>query len=220
MRSHLFDAAAAFAIFATMAGGSAAAEPGDDGTGWSLVRLDVDVYPDFKNKTARVHGREELQLDSDVSSGPTLRLGHDLTPLNDHAEFMRFDRIDAGPRADSQLNLPGEKRGIVLAAVRYKTAKHKGARITLEFDAEDVSPSFEFVVTDKVAFGADGTGWYPRPILAVDAAWPATIESAPGVTRIHLPDGWSSLSTGRFAGRVREKQGIVETWRKEAQLAR
>jgi hypothetical protein len=220
MSSCISGAAGACLVASLLAGPSFAATPADDGSGWSLVKLDVDVYPDFKNKLARVHGREELRLDAGSSLGPTLRLGHDLTPLNKHDEFMRFDRLEAGSGADVQMNLPGDKRGIVLASVRYKIARRRGARIALEFDAEEVAPSFEFVVTDKMAFGADGTGWYPRPILAAGLPWSATIESAAGVTRIHLPDGWSSLATGSFAGRAREKDGIVETWRKEAQLPR
>jgi hypothetical protein len=56
--------------------------------------------------------------------------------------------------------------------------------------------------------------------LATGAPWSDVVESAPGVTRVHVPRGWRSLATGRFAGAQAEGDGVVETWRKERQLRR
>jgi hypothetical protein len=197
--------------------------PDATGAHWSLKQLDVDVYPDFAGRHIRVHGREVLQLDGKPSLGPTLRLGHDLTPfVRNPAEhqFMRYTQIDAGSDAAIQMNRPGEAPGVVLADVRFRQARQTGDTITLSFDAEDIEQSFEFVITSTVAFGADKTGWYPRPTLAAGEPWSSTLESAAGVTRLHLPDGWSSLATGDFVGREREQNGVVETWRKDRELRR
>ena len=192
--------------------------PDSSGNGWTAVRSDLDVYPDFAAKTVHVHGRLRLKLDISSSMGPSLRLGHDLTPfVRNPTSFMEFASANA-PDADVRLNRAGDKPGIVFADVRFPNARSRGSEVVVEYDAKMVNPSFEFVITDSVAMGADDMGWYARAAAA--GAWVPTIDPTPGITRVHVPDRWFSLATGAFVSRVRENDGWVESWRQNISRAR
>jgi hypothetical protein len=212
------------AIAAAVSGGSMTLiddSPAADttGGGWTATRSNIDVYPDFANRTVRVHGRLTLRLDSGNSLGPTLRLGHDLAPFfRTQSNFMRFASVTASG-ATARLNRAGDKRGIVLADIRFPHAKTRGSEIDVTYDVIMVKPSFEFVITDGVAMGADGMGWYARPILAT-GTWSATIDPTPGITRVHMPDGWHSVATGAFMSRTKERGGWVESWQQNITRAR
>lgn len=187
---------------------------------WVPTHLDLDVYPDFQKRTITIEGDLQLKLSRGSSNGPTLRLGHDLAPYNKHTEFMRFTSVQA-KGALALTNIATAERGVLQADVRFAEPKPQGATIVVKFSAISVENSFEFVVTDQVAMGADATGWYARPIQPAGASWPAKLDSTPGLTRIHMPLGWRSLATGAFVSSNREKGGgLVETWLQNTQRAR
>ena len=180
--------------------------------------MDIDVFPNFATKTIHVKGRIRLKLLDVESSGPTLRLGHDLTPFFvKPTEFMRFDAISADD-AKVEMNKPTDRPGIVLANLRFAKPRRPGDIVVVNFDVELVKRSFEFVVTDKVAMGADLSGWYPRPVA--DGEWHPEVDPTPGLTRIHMPDGWRSVASGAFLSRDRDGAGWVETWRQDTARSR
>ena len=192
----------------------------DKAVSWVPTHLDLDVYPDFQKRTVRVQGLVRLRLSGESSSGPTFRLGHDLAPYNKHPEFMRFTTVEA---ADASIvtNTATAERGVIEAEVRFAKPKRPGDEIVVKFGAISIENSFEFVITDKVAMGADATGWYARPTQSAGASWEAKLDSTPGLTRIHMPTGWRSLATGAFVSASRETGGgLVETWRQNTQRAR
>jgi hypothetical protein len=192
----------------------------DKDVSWVPMHLDLDVYPDFQKRTVSVRGLLKLKLSGKSSNGPTLRLGHDLAPYNKHLEFMRFSTVSAAG-ASIVTNIGTAERGVVQAEVRFAKPKRLGDEIVVRFGAISIENSFEFVVTDKVAIGADATGWYARPIPSANASWQSNLDSTPGLTRIHMPTGWRSLATGAFVSASREKGGgLVETWRQNTQRAR
>ena len=187
---------------------------------WVPVHLDLDVYPDFKKRTVTVAGILKLKLSGASSNGPTLRLGHDLAPYNKNPEFMRFTTVSAAG-ASIVTNIGTAERGVVQAEVRFAKPKRGGEEIVVKFGAISIENSFEFVITDKVAIGADATGWYARPIQAEGTPWESKLDATPGLTRIHMPTGWRSLATGAFVSVQSENGGgLVETWRQNTQRAR
>jgi Peptidase family M1 domain len=192
----------------------------DKAVSWVPVHLDLDVYPDFQKRSLSVAGLLKLKLLGGSSNGPTLRLGHDLTPYNKHPEFMRFTAVSAAG-ASIITNVGTAKRGVVQAEVRFAKPKRAGDAIVVKFGAISIENSFEFVITDKVAIGADATGWYARPIQAEGTPWESKLDATPGLTRIHMPTGWRSLATGAFVSAQSENGGgRVESWRQNTQRAR
>ena len=197
------------------------AQSTSDRTGlWVPLHLDLDVYPDFQKRTVTVAGLLKLKLSGGSSNGPTLRLGHNLAPYNKHPEFMQFTTVSAAG-ASIVTNIGTAERGVVQAEVRFEKPKLAGDEIAVKFEAISIENSFEFVITDRVAIGADATGWYARPIQSEGTSWDSKLDATPGLTRIHMPAGWHSLATGAFVSAHSENGGgLVEAWRQNTQRAR
>ncbi len=188
--------------------------------GWEETRLDLDVHPDLVHQTIRITGELVLSHTGADTTGPSLRLGHDLTPFfRTPTEFMRFVRIDV-PNGRAILNRRGTEPGIVWADIHFNDGKLPPGPLALSFEVELLQPSFEFVVTHDVAMGSGGVGWYPRLVPDPVGDWSSGIDSTPGVTRLHVPDGWSTIASGTFEGRQRSDGGFTESWRQDTHNAR
>ncbi len=212
-------------LFTSMDAPASANAADETGAHWTMTRLDVDVYPDFVQHGLRVTGEARLRLEGvDSSFGPTLRLGHDLTPYNDNPDFMTYAALRASGQPVVTLNRPGSTRGIQLADIRYAQPKRRGEQITVHFEVRMTHPSFTAVIADRVAVASAGTGWYPTPVPppgadAMREGSDATDDPSRGVTRVHLPRGYSSFSTGVLSAR-REGRETIEIWRKDGPRTR
>jgi hypothetical protein len=75
-------------------------------------------------RAKRSRPRQALVI-GESSSGPRLRLGHDVAPLNKHPEFMRFTTVSADD-ASTVINIPTAERGVVQSEVRFAKPKQPG----------------------------------------------------------------------------------------------
>jgi hypothetical protein len=161
-----------------------------EGSGWTLVRLDLDVTVRPSARRLRFAGRARLRLDGDSSAGPALS-------LNTRAPSLRFTG-GAAAGATARLNdtLPGDS-AVRLLRLRLPKMAHRGAELEATFDYEMVGPSSQLLVTDSIALASWVENWYPTPVT--EHGYTQTAASAPGVTRFRLPRGWRAVSNGRPA---------------------
>jgi hypothetical protein len=187
--------------------------------GWETVRNDIDIYPNFKTKSVTVRGTIVVRRTGAPSDDLTLHLGHDLTPyFKAPAGFAHFERVSSAG-GETKLNQPGDKPGIMLATIHFRIAPPLGQKLTIPYKVEIDHNSFTFVITDRLAMGAGGTGWYPR-VLNTGSDLDSGIDPTPGLIRIHLPSVLRSLASGTYIGRTRDKRESVDTWRHDVPLAR
>ncbi len=185
----------------------------DTGVGWRMVSLDLDLEFDPAGGKMQGRGTAVLELENESSFGPTVG-------MNARAALMRFTSVEAQPPADVRINetfpaLPNAR----VALVRYPQALAKGARVTLAFVWESEGRDAQFAVTDGAAIASWTEGWYPVPAPSPDSSL-ATLSSAPGRTRFHLPAGWNSVSNGTQLGTHDESGGTVEEWAVPPGIAR
>lgn len=166
------------------------APPADsvEGSGWTLVRLDLDVTVCPSQRLLRFAGRARLRLERDSSAGPALS-------LNTRGPHLRFTRA-AVPGASVRLNdtLPGDS-AVRLLRVRLDRPAGRGAEVEATFDYEMGGPSSQLLVGDSVALASWVENWYPTPVT--EDGYTQTAAAAPGTTRFHLPAGWRAVSNGR-----------------------
>ena len=174
------------------------------GSGWTLVRLDLDVTVRPSERQLRFAGRARLRLDSDSSTGPALS-------LNTRGPRLRFTRAAAAGAA-VQLNetVPGDS-AVRLLRIRLQRPARRGAEIETTFDYEMVEPSSQLLVGDSIALASWVENWYPTPVTP--DGYTQTAASAPGVTRFHLPPGWRAVSNGR-------PETTPDTWTSTRPVAR
>jgi hypothetical protein len=177
-----------------LAGVSIAARSNDDGTGWSLhdVVLDVVAHPD--SGTLRVSGQLSALAPEGGSFGPTLTLAPDA---------MRFDSV-AADGASVSYSITHDS-----ARVRFAQPMRAGSVIAIRF----VLRAPRARLARSVAVGAEGAfaswfgNWYPW-LAAAKGQEPGM--RAPGVLRLAIPARWSGLATGR-----RVDTSLVGGWRGE-----
>lgn len=183
-------------MFLTAGAGSLAAlgmtallssSPTPAGSGWRLVRLDLDVTVLPAERAMRFAGRARLRLEGDSSSGPALS-------LNTRGPRLRFTRA-AAPGAQITLNdtLPGDS-AVRLLRIELPQPARRGAELQATFEYEMVEPSSQLLVGDSVALASWVENWYPTPVTG--DGYTQVAASAPGVTRFHLPPGWRAVSNG------------------------
>jgi hypothetical protein len=158
-----------------------------EGSGWKLVRLDLDVTVQRPERRLRFAGRARLRLERDSSSGPALS-------LNTRGPFLRFTRASA-PGASVSLNdsVPGDSAARLLR-IRLPRPARRGAEVEATLAYEMVGASSQLLVGDSVALASWVENWYPTPVT--EDGYTQAAASAPGVTRFHLPPGWRSVSNG------------------------
>ena len=159
-----------------------------EGSGWTLVRLDLDVTVRLPERRLRFAGRARLRLDADSSAGPALS-------LNTRGPHLRFTRAAAAGAA-VRLNdsVPGDS-AVRLLRIRLPATARRGEVVDATFDYEMAGPSSQLLVGDSIALASWVENWYPTPVTA--EGYTQTAASAPGVTRFHVPPGWRAVSNGR-----------------------
>jgi hypothetical protein len=182
-----------FCLAAACAALSLATMPPDtlEGSGWKLVRLDLDVTVHRPERRLRFAGRARLRLERDSSAGPALS-------LNTRGPFLRFTRATAAG-ATIYLNdtVPGDS-AVRLVRIRLPKPARRGTELEATLEYEMVGASSQLLVGDSVALASWVENWYPTPVT--EDGYSQSAASAPGVTRFHLPPGWRAVSNGSTRG--------------------
>jgi hypothetical protein len=172
-----------------------------EGSGWKLVRLDLDVTVQRPERRLRFAGRARLRLERDSSTGPALS-------LNSRGPFLRFTRA-AAPGATVSLNdtLPGDS-AVRLLRIRLPRPARRGAELEATLEYEMVGASSQLLVGDSVALASWVENWYPTPVT--EDGYTQSAASAPGVTRFHLPAGWRAVSNGSNRGAAHDTWTVTQ----------
>jgi hypothetical protein len=181
-----------------------------EGSGWKLVRLDLDVTISPAEPRLRFAGRARLRLERDSSAGPTLS-------LNTRRPSLRLTRA-AAAGASVSLNdtVPGDS-AVRLLRIRLPGIARRGAELEAAFEYEMVGTSVQLLAGDSIALASWVENWYPTPVT--EDGYTQTAASAPGVTRFHLPSGWRAVSNGTPAPRHSSTRA-VDTWTVTQPVAR
>jgi aminopeptidase N len=162
-----------------------------EGTGWKLVRLDLDVTVSPPERRLRFSGSARLRLEGDSSSGPALG-------LNTRAPQLRFTRAKAaGAKVRLNDTVPGDSAARLLR-LRLPRPAHRGDELETTFEYEMVRPGSQLLILDSIALASWVENWYPTPVT--EDGYTQTAASAPGTTRFHLPKGWLAVSNGTAEG--------------------
>jgi hypothetical protein len=182
-----------------------------EGTGWKLVRLDLDVTVLPAERRLHFAGRARLRLERDSSFGPVLG-------LNSRAPVLRLTHA-AVPGALVTLNetVPGDS-ALRLIRIRLPRRAVRGAEVMTSFEYEADGSSSQLLVGDSIALASWVENWYPAPVTL--NGYTQAAAAAPGVTRFHLPRGWRAVSNGRLSPRHPENKATIDAWVVEQPVAR
>jgi hypothetical protein len=202
----------AYAVAALTAGPASPSLPDSaDGTGWKLVRLDLDVTVLQGERRLRFAGRARLRLEDDTSSGPALG-------LNTRIAALRFVRAEAaGATIALNETVPGDS-ALRLLRIRLPRPALRGAELEASFEYEMDRSSSQLLIGDSVALASWVENWYPVP--RTPDGFTGAAAAAPGVTRFHLPRGWRAVSNGRLAAPPAVRASATDTWIVEQPVAR
>jgi len=233
----LIHAKCAMAVFAAAVlrplGAAALDTPFDNmGFGWSLTRLDLDVYlpaepvrpaqeggqthtrEPAKDVVLRVEGRAELVLEAEASAGPTVA-------MNAREKALRFTRVTGPASARVEINKDFFLYPVAtMADVRLDKQFRRGDSLEITFAYESTRNSSQLHVSPAIAVASWTEAWHPMPIERPDRASLSRLARSVGTTRIHMPKEWRSVSDGRFVGREENEDGAVETWQVAKPVAR
>lgn len=191
-----------------------------DGSGWTMVELDLDVWVLPGEQRMEMDGRLRLRLDAHESStGPNLLLSIGLTKsgeiplafqevLCEGAEIGPFTRV----RSES----------IREAEIRFPTPKRRGEEIRVSFFASSSATASQLIVEERFALASWTRGWHPYTNSTPNARFTfhAGLLAVPGRTTLHLPADWSGLVDGSLVERERRIDETVEVWSTPPGIAR
>ncbi|HET7463750.1 MAG TPA: hypothetical protein VFJ82_21020, partial [Longimicrobium sp.] len=178
--------------------------PATDGTGWEMVRLDVDVTVRRDGLRFEQTGTMVLRARTGPNAGPVLVLAHGA---------VGFVDVSAGG-AGVTVNDARDTARIVLAS-----PVAAGAEVTVRYRARSLVArgGRGFAVVPDGAFAAYGGNWYPWP-AARPGADPDV--AASGRVRLTVPSEWRTLSVGRLADSAAAGGARTETWLSRREIAR
>lgn len=195
---------------------SGAQDAAQVGTGWTYANLDLDVtiLPD-ENKID-VTGEARLRLEQESSFGPTL-------VINGRGELLRMLDLTSEPPASSIQfgeKIFDEYPNARATHVRFDEPFARGDEITVRFQYESIGQGSQFKATPTMAFASWTEAWHPVPVFDLEQVALSKALASTGISRIHMPAGWSSASEGELIAREDTDEGVTETWRIDAALAR
>ena len=127
-----------------------------EGSGWKMVRLDLDVTVRPRERRLRFSGRARLRLERDSSAGPALS-------LNTRGPFLRYTGASAaGASVRLNTTVPGDS-AVRLLRIRLPRPARRGAELETSFEYEMVGPSSQLLVGDSIAIASWVENWYPTP---------------------------------------------------------
>gem|GEM_PF-5130233 len=188
---------------------SCAARPADggtrDGTGWSLIRADLDVYVSFEQIT--VEARLRLRLDKiETSYGPTLSLN------TGRGAIMQFDEVRSEGSAQIEWNIEDSNYPTRrLTHIRFDEALAQGAELEVRIRSSSIDEINQFSIAEDIVLASWVVSWYPIPIRTTNEGL-GERGRAPGSMQMHLPPGWRSVTNGALVHRDEQENRVVETW--------
>ncbi|HEU4562644.1 MAG TPA: serine hydrolase [Longimicrobium sp.] len=181
-----------------------ASPPVANGTGWEMVRLDVDVTVLRDSARFEQQGTIVLRARNALNDGPTLVLARGAVAFVDaSAPGARVTINDAKDTARIILSAPAAADDEVTVRYRARTLVARGGR--------------GFAVVPSGAFASYGANWYPWP-AADSGAVPD--QAASGRVRLTVPAAWRTLSTGRLVDSTAVDGLRTETWESRREIAR
>ena len=174
----------------------------DDGTGWSLAAIELDVVAHPDSQTLRVTGRLTCVAPAGGSRGPDLVLARD---------GMRFESVQA-----DDVSLDRSAAGDSVR-VRFARVVPAGETRTIRFVLRAPHPR----LARAVAVGPEGAfaswygNWYPW-LAATKGAEPAL--RASGSMTLTIPASWSGLATGRLVDSSSANGVRRERWESQRAL--
>ncbi len=198
----------------------APADPNPDGSGWSMVWLDLDVWVLPEEERMELEGAVQLRLDQhDSSWGPNLLLNIDLTDSGD--PVMAFEEVEC-PSSKVEIESALRSGSIRQTTIRFAEPKLRGEEVLVEFAAGSQGMASQLVVRDVGALASWTSAWHPftnstsKPRFRFEAG---TLH-APGRTRLHLPADWIGIVDGALRERHRSATETVEEWETPKGIAR
>jgi len=168
----------------------------EDGTGWSLDRVTLDVVALPDSGTLRVSGQLSATAPAEGSPGPDLVLAPD---------GMRFEAVDA---AGATATFSATRDS---ARVRFADRVPGGRAVEIRFTMRAARAR----IARSVAIGAEGAfaswygNWYPW-LAAAKGREPGL--RAPGALTLTIPSAWSGLATGRLVDSTSADGSRRERW--------
>jgi len=193
------------AVFAcaVLAGGDVfAGSPSEDGIGWTVTRLDLEVRVYNDEPSMTMGGTLQVRLDHDRSFGPSFR-------INSLQSGVRWISLEAPGKNKVELN---DRSGTAsLAHARFKRPFAKGDELELTFELEMKKGASQLMARRDIAMASWVHAWYPHTKQRGNTYTAGTM-SVPGTTTFRLPAGWIALSDGKLVRRSAGERETVEVW--------
>ncbi len=194
--------------------------PNQDGSGWTMVELDLEIWVLPHERRFEMDGSVRLRLDAHESSaGPNLLLNIGLT---DSGEIpLAFHEVSC-PEAEIGPIDKVRSESIREAEIRFEPPKSKGDEVLVSFFASSSATASQLIVEPRLALASWTRGWHPytnrtpNPLFTFRSG----LLGAPGRTTLHLPADWIGLVDGTLVERNRSEGETVEVWRTPAGVAR
>jgi hypothetical protein len=196
----ILRAAVACAVLAAGCGVAVAAS--QDGTGWTVTRLDLEVRVSQEEPAMSVGGTLRARLDAGRSFGPSFR-------VNANDSGIRWLSLEAPGAKKADLNDQGV--GGTLAHVRFEEAFVTGDELEVSFELEMETGASQLMAREDIALASWIHAWYPNARQDGKRLTARTM-SVPGTTTFHLPAGWIAISDGKLIRREVGEQEAVEVW--------
>jgi aminopeptidase N len=190
-----FSLGVALVIWATVAAGPAPERSA--AAQWSMTRLDLDLVIDTAAQRLEGEAEIHLRLEDRRASSLTLTIG----------EASKILEVTGVAGVAASIDDAGSEAVVAVGA------HQAGDSAVLHVRFVNRGQSFQLVVSGQGALASWARGWYPVPENAG--------ARAPGITRLHIPAGWSGLANGALVDSTSEEDGVrVETWRSDVPVAR
>ncbi len=200
--------------------GATSAGQSTNGAGWTVTRIDLDVYVRPDEQRLQCDGAVHLRLDHlEHSNGPTLYLNFKLTDAGDPALGFTDVECDGAEVDIGQLTNATTDR----AFVRFEQPKSRGDEIEVRFSTASAGRASHLIVHEQMAIASWVTGWLPfaKEIpTAAALSFNAGVAQAPGRTRLHLPPTWIGILDGTLVERRQTDSETVEIWETPEGVAR
>ena len=186
----------------------------DDGSGWQIKQLDLDVTLLPEQSRMDVQGTMELELLNKRSFGPTIA-------VNSKKPNMNFKYVEADEADSIEINQTIADRDSVRAAhIRFSKAFAQGERLKIKFACESEGDSSQFGINTQAAIASWVDAWHPVPWFNPDESSLSSQAKSVGTITLHMPAGWRGVCEGNLVSRDKVDDSVVEKWRCDTAVAR
>ena len=214
MQGQLVSAGLLIGLHWMLVSAVSAGPPENDGSGWKIAQLDLDVTVAPQEKRIHVQGVLELELEADRSYGPSIF-------LNSRVANMTFTKVEAAEAESIEINQPmPDRESARLAHVRFAAPFAKHDRLALQFAYESSGGSSQFGVGDEAAIASWVDAWHPVPFFDPDTQSLSATSKSQGTITLRLPADWRGAAEGKLTARAQRDGVSVERWVCQKPVAR